>query len=328
MRDGSHRCQEVRRDLTRTPDRRSVAAMAQAQVSAPAVRVRGLRRRYGDREVVRGIDLDVARGEIFAFLGPNGAGKTTTVEILEGFRRRSGGEVEVLGADPDHFSRADRGRFGCVLQSGELEPHLTPRELLTLWASYYDEPRAVDEMLDLVGLTAQGGVRIERLSGGQRRRVEMGLALIGRPELVFLDEPTTGFDPEARRAAWDVIAGLRDLGATIFLTTHYLEEAQRLADRVAVIRDGTIIATGRPDELGAQDRVHVSFRLPVGSWAELPPVPGAVVDGRNVTLSTERPTEALALWCAWAAAQGIELDELSVRRPSLEDVYLELLEQP
>jgi ABC-2 type transport system ATP-binding protein len=298
-----------------------------------AITVRGLVKRYGAVEAVRGIDLDVRRGEVFAFLGPNGAGKTTAVEILEGYRARTAGEVSVLGVDPSGGGRAWRARIGIVLQSGELTRTLTVREMLGLWAAYYDGPRPVDEVIELVGLDEKADARIGRLSGGQRRRVEVGMALIGNPELVFLDEPTTGFDPEARRQFWGVISGLRDLGTTVFLTTHYMEEAQVLADRVAIVKDGLIVAEGPPGELGpGRDRVSlISFVLPAGSEAaDLPPaLPGeTAVSGRRVTLRSERPTAALGTLAAWAAGRGGELPELSVSRPSLEDVYLELTGAP
>jgi ABC-2 type transport system ATP-binding protein len=294
-----------------------------------AISVRGLVKRYGPIEAVRGIDLEVRRGEVFAFLGPNGAGKTTAVEILEGYRRRTSGEVAVLGVDPESGGRTWRSRIGIVLQSGELTRTLTVLEMLRLWAAYYDSPRPVGEVIELVGLDEKADSRIGRLSGGQRRRVEVGMALIGNPDLVFLDEPTTGFDPEARRQFWGVIGGLRDLGTTIFLTTHYMEEAQVLADRVAIVKDGRIVAEGPPGELGPdRDRVAiVSFVLPEGSGAaELPErLRGETeVTGRRVTVRTERPTAALGILAGWAAERGGELGELSVSRPSLEDVYLEL----
>ncbi|MGI8802974.1 MAG: ABC transporter ATP-binding protein [Solirubrobacteraceae bacterium] len=294
-----------------------------------AITVRGLVKRYGQFEAVRGIDLDIRRGEVFAFLGPNGAGKTTTVEILEGYRPRTGGEVSVLGVDPATGGRAWRSRIGIVLQTGEVTRELTVRETLRLWAAYQPEPRGVDEVIDLVGLSEKADDRIGRLSGGQRRRVEVGMALVGNPELVFLDEPTTGFDPEARRQFWGVISGLRDLGTTIFLTTHYMDEAQALADRVAIVKDGQIVAEGPPGELGPdRDRAAViNFVLPSGTGAaDLPAaLPGPTsVNGHRVTVRTERPTAALGALAAWAAAHGGELPELTVARPSLEDVYLEL----
>jgi len=292
-----------------------------------AIATRGLSKAYGGNRAVDGIDLEVARGELFAFLGPNGAGKTTTVEILEGFRRRSGGEVEVLGVDPQRFGRAHRARMGCVLQTGDTERRLTPREALGLWASYYPQPRPVDEVLELVGLVESADLRTERLSGGQGRRLEVGLALVGNPELMFLDEPTTGFDPEARRAAWEVIGGLRDLGTTVFLTTHYMEEAQQLADRVAIIKDGRIVAEGTPGELGADRDPVIAFSLPAG--VECAQLPGGLAElareqGGRVGVATPTPTAALAELCGWAGARGLELEGLTVERATLEDVYLEL----
>ena len=291
---------------------------------------RGLAKSYGDLEAVRGIDLEVARGELFAFLGPNGAGKTTTVEILEGFRRRSAGHVEVLGVDPQRFARSDRARIGCVLQTGDAERRLTPRESLGLWASYYPSPRPVGEVLELIGLAASADVLNDRLSGGQRRRLEVGLALVGNPELMFLDEPTTGFDPEARRAAWDLIGELRELGTTVFLTTHYMEEAQRLADRVAIIKDGTIVAEGPPDRLSADREPVIAFALPAG--VEREDLPSAVAglahaDGPQLRIPTPTPTAVMAELCGWASARGLELDGLTVERATLEDVYLELATQ-
>jgi ABC-2 type transport system ATP-binding protein len=298
-----------------------------------AIEVHGLVKRYADVDAVRGLDLEVARGEVFAFLGPNGAGKTTTVEILEGYRPRTAGEVSVLGVDPASGGRAWRSRIGIVLQTGETTRELTVRETLRLWAAYQPKPRAVDDVIDLVGLSEKADARVGRLSGGQRRRVEVGMALIGNPELVFLDEPTTGFDPEARRQFWGVISGLRDLGTTIFLTTHYMDEAQALADRVAIVKDGQIVAEGPPGELGPDsDRVAIiSFVLPPNSHAaDLPAgLPGeTAVSGRRVTVRSERPTAALATLAAWAAGRGGELPELTVNRPSLEDVYLELTSAP
>lgn len=292
-----------------------------------AIEIDGLRKSYGAFEAVRGLSLEVKRGEIFAFLGPNGAGKTTTVEILEGFRRRDAGDVRVLGVDPQKGGRAWRGRIGIVLQEGEAQPELTVRETLALWAVYYPHPRPVQETIGLAGLQEKADDRVGRLSGGQRRRLDVGLALIGDPDLVFLDEPTTGFDPVARRAAWKVIAGLRDLGKTVFLTTHYLDEAQELADRVAIIRAGTIVVEGPPDALGVGGtQTEILFVAPDGiGLGDLPIDDGAqIVDGR-AHLSTQTPTRTLAALCGWAAERGLELERLEVRRPSLEDVYLELV---
>jgi ABC-2 type transport system ATP-binding protein len=281
---------------------------------SPAIEVRGLCKRYGEREAVRGIDITVARGEVFGLLGPNGAGKTTTVEILEGYRARSGGEVSVLGQDPGRRSRALRQRIGIVLQSGGIYNHLTPREALRHWASFYPHPRDVEEVLHLSGLNEQADARSRTLSGGQLRRLDFALALIGDPELIFLDEPTTGFDPAARHAAWETVRNLRALGKTILLTTHYLDEAQALADRVAIVKDGRILATGPPRELmahppGGAAHYRVSYRG--GS-------------GQSIELQTDDPTSLLNELTTAALARGERLHELSVTRPTLEDVYLEL----
>jgi ABC-2 type transport system ATP-binding protein len=291
-----------------------------------AIEVHGLRKRYGAHEAVRGIDLEVRRGEIFAFLGPNGAGKTTTVEILEGFRRAGDGTVRVLGADPWHAPAAWRARIGIVLQESEAEPGLTARECLELYAGYYRAPRGVTDTLALVGLDEQADERATELSGGQRRRLDVALALIGDPELVFLDEPTTGFDPAARRAAWDVIDGLRRLGKTIFLTTHYMEEAERLADRVAVLRRGKIVAQGTPRTLGDRAGAASRITLPAGA----PELPAELADrarrddqGRVEFDSTGVAADLRAL-SDWALERGVSLDELEIRRPTLEDVYLAL----
>jgi ABC-2 type transport system ATP-binding protein len=294
-----------------------------------AIEIDGLRKSYGRNEAVRGLSLRVRRGEIFAFLGPNGAGKTTTVEIMEGFRKRDAGEVRVLGVDPEHGDRAWRSRIGIVLQEGEAQPELTVRETLALWAAYYPHPRPIEETIALAGLEEKAGDRVGRLSGGQRRRLDVGLALIGDPDLVFLDEPTTGFDPVARRAAWKVIGGLRDLGKTVFLTTHYLDEAQELADRVAIVKGGVIVAKGAPADLagpGAQE-TEIAFVPP--DEVPLRSLPGGVAavhgeDGR-ARLRTQMPTRLLAELCGWAAEHGIELERLEVTRPTLEDVYLELV---
>ncbi len=294
-----------------------------------AIEVAGLRRSYGRFEAVRGLSLHVRRGEIFAFLGPNGAGKTTTVEILEGFRKRDGGDVQVLGVDPERGDRAWRARIGMVLQEGRTQPNLTVRETLELWSAYYPRPRPVPEIIGLVGLEQKADERAARLSGGQRRRLDVGLALVGDPELIFLDEPTTGFDPVARRAAWSVIAGLRDLGKTVFLTTHYLDEAQALADRVAIIKAGVIVAEGPPAELGAGSAVtQITFVAPAGvALDELPGGPAITLDDDGMAcVRTELPTRVLAELCGWAAEQGLELERLAVTRPTLEDVYLELVE--
>jgi ABC-2 type transport system ATP-binding protein len=298
--------------------------------SDPVITIRGLRKRYGDTEAVRGIDLEVRRGEIFAFLGPNGAGKTTTVEILEGFRQASDGSVEVLGTNPWRAPSGWRERIGLVLQESQAEPGLTVRECLELYAGYYRSPRPVNETLALVDLSEQADQRATALSGGQRRRLDVALALIGDPELIFLDEPTTGFDPSARRAAWEVIGGLRDLGKTVFLTTHYMEEAERLADRIAVIAGGEIVAEGTPQTLGGRQvgGSRVTFALPDGTTVH--ELPASLVDRIQeegaglVTLPTTTVASDLHELSGWALERGLELADLEVRRPTLEDVYLKL----
>jgi ABC-2 type transport system ATP-binding protein len=278
--------------------------------TGPAIEVSALSKRYGDYEAVRGIDITVQRGEVFGLLGPNGAGKTTTVEILEGYRARSGGEVSVLGEDPARRSIRLRRRIGIVLQSGGIYSHITPREALKHWASMYPEPRDVDEVLTLAGLTDKADMRSRKLSGGQLRRLDFALALVGDPELIFLDEPTTGFDPEARRSAWDTVRRLRDLGKTILLTTHYLDEAQALADRVAIVKDGRVLAIGPPRELGVgASHYRVAYRDR---------------NGELIERQTDDPTTLLNELTAEALARGERLEELSVGRPTLEDVYLEL----
>ncbi len=318
-------------------------AAGSAAGSGAAISIDGLRKSYargsssgGRRRLpaddvtwaVDGVSLQVRRGEIFAFLGPNGAGKTTTVEILEGFRSRDAGEVRVLGVDPAEGDRAWRARIGVVLQEGRAQPNLTPRETLELWAAYYPHPKPVGETLALVGLQEKADERVKLLSGGQRRRLDVGLALIGDPDLIFLDEPTTGFDPAARRAAWKVIAGLRELGKTVFLTTHYLDEAQALADNVAIIKAGVIVAEGPPASLATGSPVsEITFVAPAGvALAELPGGPAMTLSDGVARLQTELPTRVLAELCGWAAARGIELERLQVTRPTLEDVYLELVE--
>jgi ABC-2 type transport system ATP-binding protein len=278
-----------------------------------AIRVEELRKRYGEEEALRGISFEIEEGEVFGLLGPNGAGKTTTVEILEGYRKRDGGEVEVLGFDPQRSERSFRERIGVVLQSSELWSTLTPVETLRMFAGYYPRPRAVDEVLDLVGLDDKRDARVRTLSGGQKRRLDLGLALVGDPELVFLDEPTTGFDPAARRAAWEMIRSLRSLGKTVLLTTHYLDEAQQLSDRVAVLREGRIVTIGAPSVLtGGSVEAEIRYRR----------------NGEQVVQRTSEPTRVLHELTAAALARGEELEGLEVRRPSLEDVYLSLVEEP
>jgi ABC-2 type transport system ATP-binding protein len=280
-----------------------------------AISIKGLRMSYGETEAVRGIDLEVRQGEIFAFLGPNGAGKTSTVEILEGYRKRTGGEVSVLGEDPAHAGSAWRDRIGIVLQSNSLDPYLTVRESLELYAGYFTHPRSVEEVIALVGLEEKAGERARKLSGGQQRRLDVGMALVGDPELLFLDEPTTGFDPSARRQFWDVIAGLRDLGKTVFLTTHYMDEAQRLADRVTIIAAGQIVAEGTPEDLGERDKATTTIRYRDAA-------------GEEVSIETLDPVRELNRLTADAMERGEDLEGLEVTRPSLEDVYLDLTAAP
>ena len=296
----------------------------------PAIRVHALHKSYADTEAVRGIDLDVRRGEIFAFLGPNGAGKTTTVDILEGFRPRSDGHVSVLGVDPAQATRAWRDRIGIVLQESAPDPGLTVRESLELYAGYYSNPRAIPETIALVGLAGKDTRQATSLSGGERRRLDFGLALIGDPELIFLDEPTTGFDPSARRTAWDVIDDLRGLGKTIFLTTHYMDEAERLADRIAVIVAGQIVAEGTPLTLGGRNEAPstIAFTLrPRHSAVELPDSLRELAEthtGGRLVLHSDTPLAHLALLDEWARANTVALTDLEVTRPTLEDTYLTL----
>jgi ABC-2 type transport system ATP-binding protein len=283
------------------------------RVPDSAISIKGLRMSYGETEAVRGIDLEVHQGEIFAFLGPNGAGKTSTVEILEGYRKRTGGEVSVLGEDPAHAGSAWRDRIGIVLQSNSLDPYLTVRESLELYAGYFSHPRSVEEVIALVGLEEKAEERARKLSGGQQRRLDVGMALVGDPELLFLDEPTTGFDPSARRQFWDVIAGLRDLGKTVFLTTHYMDEAQRLADRVTIIAAGQIVAEGTPEDLGERDKATTTIRYRDAA-------------GEEISIETLDPVRELNRLTADAMERGEDLEGLEVTRPSLEDVYLDLTE--
>jgi ABC-2 type transport system ATP-binding protein len=274
-----------------------------------AIAVSDLRKAYGQREVLHGLSFTVETGEVFALLGPNGAGKTTTVEILEGYRRRDHGAVRVLGVDPERGGRAFKARIGIVLQSSAVYHLLSVREIVALFAGYYPAPRPAEEVVDLVGLSEKREARVRTLSGGQLRRLDLALALVGDPELVFLDEPTTGFDPAARRQAWDTIRDLRSLGKSILLTTHYMEEAQRLADRVAILRAGEIVGTGSPQELlSGHAAVEIRYRR----------------NGSEVVVATEEPTRVLHELTSQAIADGVELEGLEVHRRSLEDVYLEL----
>ncbi|HEY2741578.1 MAG TPA: ABC transporter ATP-binding protein [Gaiellaceae bacterium] len=275
----------------------------------PAIEVSGLHKAYGSLEAVRGVDFSIEEGEVFGLLGPNGAGKTTTVEILEGYRRRDAGEVRVLGHDPERPGPEFRERIGVVLQQSELWPNVTVRETHAIFAGYYRAPRDVDEVIALVGLQEKTSARIKSLSGGQKRRLDLGIALIGDPDLVFLDEPTTGFDPQARRAAWEMIRSLRSLGKTVLLTTHYLDEAEQLSDRVAVLREGQIVRVGTPAELTSTDlQTEIRYRQ----------------NGEEVLVRTDEPTRVLAELTSAAVARGEELEGLQVRRPSLEEVYLAL----
>ena len=295
----------------------------------PAIEVTNLTKHYGANQAVRGISLTVETGEIFGLLGPNGAGKTSTIEILEGYRPRSGGEVRVLGIDPGSPTRAWREQVGLVLQECELEPNLTVRETINLYASFYPKPRAIDEVIALVGLGDKEGERVGRLSGGQRRRADVAVALIGDPDLIFLDEPTTGFDPSARRDAWAMIAGLRSLGKTVLLTTHYMDEAEFLADRVAIMRAGQIVATGKPGELGAASDglTYVTFRIAAGTdvaaLAAAIEFAPTIADGK-VTIESRDAQRTLHRLTAWADGANVRLDNIEAHRPSLEDVFLEL----
>jgi ABC-2 type transport system ATP-binding protein len=297
----------------------------------PAVVVRGLHKSYEDVDAVAGIDLTIGRGEVFALLGPNGAGKTTTIEILEGYRRRSAGEVSVLGLDPERGGRALRERIGIVPQEGGTGPDFTVGETIELYSAAYPSARPVDEVAELVGLVGKRDALVRTLSGGQRRRLDLGVAIAGSPQLLFLDEPTTGFDPSARRRSWQLIENLRALGTTILLTTHYMDEAQNLADRVAVIARGRIVAEGPPQVLAgrANGVALVRFQVPDDVDAASLPLPfDFELDAadRVVSFQTEIPTRALAPLIAWANERGEELTGLTVTRPSLEDVYLELTE--
>jgi ABC-2 type transport system ATP-binding protein len=299
------------------------------QTDELAVEVRDLRKSYGELEAVRGVSFEIARGEVFCLLGPNGAGKTTIVEILEGYRRRTSGEARVLGMDPANAERELRERVGIVLQQCGVQNDLTVAELVEMYGRYHVRKRPVDEVIELVELTEKRNTRAKALSGGQRRRLDLAIALVGDPDLIFLDEPTTGFDPAARRQAWSTIKSLIDLGKTVFLTTHYMEEAQFLANRVAVMRAGEIIAVGRPEELGGRDLrpAEIRFVLPVAwSLGDLPDVPAEArsIDDDRVLIVTREPVMAAQRITTWALDHDVALDHFAVSQPSLEDIYLEL----
>ena len=297
-----------------------------APVTAAVIEVRELKKSYDGVEAVKGIDLQVRRGEIFALLGPNGAGKTTTVEILEGHRRRTSGEVSVLGFDPGRGGSDFKEKIGIVLQETGVEPYLTVAEAIELFRGYYPDPRPVDEIVTLVGLQEKRDVRVSKLSGGQQRRLDVAIGLAGNPDLLFLDEPTTGFDPSARRQAWGIVRDLAREGKTVFLTTHYMDEAQFLADRVAIIVGGQIIAEGEPGALAGEHLAATTISFGLAPGRHLPPelAGRATTSGNLVELQTNDPLRTLHDLTAWALREGIELQGLSVGRPSLEDVYLDL----
>ncbi|HYN55848.1 MAG TPA: ABC transporter ATP-binding protein [Motilibacterales bacterium] len=307
--------------------------MSAQPVSGPVVVVEGLCKDYGGIRAVDDLNLTIEAGEVFALLGPNGAGKTTTVEILEGHRSRTSGTVSVLGYDPATGGRAYRDRIGIVLQEAGFDEEFTVRELVTLYAGLYSRRRDVEEVIDRVGLAEKAGARTKTLSGGQRRRLDLALGLVGAPELLFLDEPTTGFDPSARRRAWDLVASLRELGTTIVLTTHYMEEAERLADRVAVIQSGRLVALDTPSNLVRTEGAEavITFVLPDGIGTEdLPPIGSGTIrtSGQQVDIGSVDPTRDVNALTQWAMARGIGLEGLSMNRPTLEDVYLELTREP
>ncbi|HTU87769.1 MAG TPA: ABC transporter ATP-binding protein [Solirubrobacteraceae bacterium] len=299
------------------------------QTDGLAIEVRDLRKSYGEVEAVRGVSFEVSRGEVFCLLGPNGAGKTTTVEILEGYRTRTGGEARVLGLDPADGRRELREHVGIVLQQSGVQTDLTVTELIEMYGRYYSRRRPVDELIELVELGEKRDTRARDLSGGQRRRLDLALGLVGDPDLLFLDEPTTGFDPGARRQAWSTIRSLCDLGKTVFLTTHYMDEAQHLANRVAVMNAGQIIALGRPEELGGRDLrpAEIRFSLPEAwSLGDLPDVPfeQRTLEGDRVLVATKEPVVAAQRITTWALDHEVDLGHFSVTQPSLEDIYLEL----
>ncbi len=318
----------MRTQLAAAPVATTASALASAgPPMSSAVAVSGLSKSYGALQAVRGVSFTVEHGEIFALLGPNGAGKTTILEILEGFRARDGGSVEVLGTDPGNRSddRELRERIGLVLQDIAVEPYLTVRETIARNAGYYPAPRDVDEVIALADLDGQERKKVRTLSGGQKRRLDLALGLIGDPELLFLDEPTTGFDPSARREAWQIVRDLRDSGTTIMLTTHYMDEAQALADRVAVIVGGQIVAEGTPSSIGGRDTAQTSIRFALPDGCDVADLPAdAVRSDGLVAIDTAEPTETLHQLTGWALRHGMVLDRLTVDRPSLEDVYLRL----
>jgi ABC-2 type transport system ATP-binding protein len=289
------------------------------------IEIQGLRKSYGELEAVGGVDIHVDRGEVFALLGPNGAGKTTITEILEGYRQRSAGTVSVLGHDPAKGEQSLKQRVGIVLQSSGVDPYLTVGETVEMYGGYYPHPRPTDEVIDVVGLTEKRDERVRRLSGGQQRRLDVAIALAGDPELLFLDEPTTGFDPSARRNAWEMVKNLVTLGKTVWLTTHFMDEAQYLADRVAVIAKGVIVAEGPPSSIAGRDHMQTMIRFQPPPGAPAPPPLGQIVDGDGVlTIRTDDVTRAVHEVTGWALEHGVDLEVLEVTRPSLEDVYLEL----
>ncbi|MHB1711808.1 MAG: ABC transporter ATP-binding protein [Acidimicrobiales bacterium] len=311
------------------PAPRSAGGKGGETVTEAAVVVRGLKKSYGNVTAVDGLDLEICRGEIFALLGPNGAGKTTTVEILEGFRHRDAGDVSVLGCDPELQRNQINGRIGIVLQSTGVDPYLTVAETVAMYTSYYPHPRGVDEVIELVGLAGKRDSRVLKLSGGQQRRLDVAIALTGDPELLFLDEPTTGFDPSARQEAWEVVRNLATLGKTVLLTTHYMDEAQNLADRVAIVVAGRIVAEGSPTSLGGRDTATARIRYrvppglqPVGELAGEPDPDGFI------ELYPANFTATLHALTGWALGHGATLDSLQIIRPSLEDVYLDLTAGP
>ena len=293
------------------------------EVETPIV-VRELRKSYGDVEAVRGIDLTVEQGEVFALLGPNGAGKTTTTEILEGYRKRTGGRVRIFGKDPSRFDRETRARLGIVLQSTGIDPYLTVRETVDQYRGYFPAPRPADEVIELVGLKEERATGVARLSGGQRRRLDVAVALAGDPELLFLDEPTTGFDPAARRGAWEMVKELSSLGKTVFLTTHNMDEAQTLSDRVAIMSRGEILAEGPTSLLASNDSGRTTIRVKLEDPAGLPMLGFQSAGDGALEVRTEEPTWVLHELTSWAVARGRRLEGLEVHRPSLEEVYLEL----